>query len=121
MIKVSLKEVINSQMALQELMTQPLPSSLSYKISRLSKSIKSELETFEETRIEICNRLGEKSEDDKSYVIKDENKEEFTSELNNLINTEIELPGEKIQVEQLSDRVELSPFSFLQLDWLIKE
>jgi len=88
---------------------------LAWTIARLLKAADSEIQSFNETRMNLIKKYGQK--DDKGELITDdsgnckieqEHLEAFSNELNELVNTEVELNANKIDMNLLGD-IEFTP------------
>lgn len=84
-----LKNLIMAKDALQKLAEQPLPVKQSYRLSKIIKAVKPELEVFESERIKICEKFGTLNESKNSYNITDE--ESFKKEYEELVSQPVEL------------------------------
>ena len=103
MIKVKISELLNSTETLQKLAQKDFKAKLAWSIARLLKSAETEIQSFNETRMNLIKKYGEK--DEKYEVITDENGNckivpdsisTFTAELNELMDTEVEINGNKL-------------------------
>jgi hypothetical protein len=110
MIKVKISDLINSTETLQKLSQQDFKAKLAWSIARLLKSAEVEIQEFNTTRMNLIKKYGEK--DENGELITDENGnckieqnsvDAFSTELNELINTEVEINANKIKVEQLEE------------------
>ncbi len=68
------------------------------KVSKLIAAVDSEMKTFNDVRLKLCEKYGKHNEGG-SYEIPDESKKEFAEEISELLETEVELPGEEIKVQ----------------------
>lgn len=110
MIKVKISELLNSTETLQKLAQKDFKAKLAWSIARLLKSAETEIQSFNETRMNLIKKYGEKDENDE--LITDENGNckivpdsisTFTAELNELMDTEVEINGNKLKMELLED------------------
>ena len=110
MIKVKISDLLNSTDTLQKLAKKDFKAKLAWSISRLLKSAETEIQSFNETRMNLIRKYGEK--DENGELVTDENGNcriendslnNFTNELNELIATEVEINANKINIEQLED------------------
>ena len=104
-----------SQTALGNLLLQKTPIKQTFVIRRIVKKINEELQVFDETRITLCERYGEKKE--LSYEIPKENLEKFNQEFQELLSSEVELPFEN---KLVLDNVYVSNQDLGNLEWLIE-
>ena len=110
MIQVKLGVILNSIDTLQRLSQQNFKAKLAWQIARLVNAIESELQVFNQTRLGLITKYAQVDDEDtlitdenNNYIIKPENIEAFNSELNELINTEVELNVNKINFKDLEE------------------
>ncbi len=124
MITVKISDLLNATEVLQELSKKQLKARLAFDVSRLLKAADTEVTQFNEARMKVINKFGEK--DENGELSTDENGNcrivpanipDFNNELNELINAEVELNANKIKITALedldftpSDMVVLEPF-----------
>ena len=128
-MKITLSNIISPvcQEALGQLLTQPVPFKLRLNLAKVQKSVATEIETFDATKIEIlkkyCKMDGEelKTNKDGGVTFKSNKaEEEFIKEWNEAITVEVTIDGEQI-TELDIENVELSVVQGVALSWLIKE
>ena len=124
MITITINDLLNSVETLQKIAQKDFKAKLAWSIARLLKSAETEIQSFNETRMNLIKKYGEKDEngelvtDEKGNCkIMTENVDTFTEELNELINTEVEINANKIDFNLLenidftpSDMTALEPF-----------
>lgn len=124
MITITINDLLNSVETLQKIAQKDFKAKLAWSIARLLKSAETEIQAFNETRMNLIKKYGEKDEngelitDEKGNCkIMTENVNAFTEELNELINTEVEINANKIDFNLLenidftpSDMTALEPF-----------
>lgn len=124
MIQVKIADLLNSTETLQKLAQKDFKAKLAWSIARLLKAAEKEIQDFNETRMNLIKKYG--SKDDQGELITDEKGncqipdgeiETFTTELNDLLNTEVEITASKIDIALLenldftpSDMAALEPF-----------
>ena len=115
MIQVKIVELLNSTDTLQKLSQQDFKAKLAWSIARLLKSAEAEIQSFNETRMNLIRKYGEKDEngelitDEKGNCkINQESLTEFSTQLGDLLETTVEINANKIKVEQLDD-VDFTP------------
>lgn len=116
MIKITLSALKKAEESLKKILTQDLPISQAYLLSRFGKKIITELDIYEEHRNKLILQFGKQSEDG-SYIV--ENNEEFTKELTNLLNTEIEIDINLIDLNTIKDYIKLSAIDLINLEFLL--
>lgn len=126
MMKVTIQDLVNGTEALQKLAGTGLKAKLAWQIGKLIKAAEAELQSFNETRIELIKKYGAKDENDE--LITDENGnckinpegvEEFTNELNELANSEVELNATKVKMDDL-ENVDFTPSEMVALEPFIE-
>lgn len=126
MIKVTISDLLNSTETLQKLAQKDFKAKLAWQIGRLLKAAEGEIQSFNETRMNLIKKFGNKDEngelitDDKGNCkIGEENVTDFSTELNDLINQEVEINANKINIEDL-DACNFTPTDMAQLEPFIK-
>ena len=126
MINLKLETLINSTEGLKGLSQKKLKARTAYAVGKILKAADAEMTSFNETRMELIKKYGEKDEngelvqDDKGNVrVSQESIEDFSSELKGLLDTEIEIAGNKIKMDDLGD-VEFTPQEMAQLEEFIE-
>lgn len=115
MIKVKISELLNSTETLQKLSQKDFKAKLAWSISRLLKAAEAEIQAFNDTRINLIKKYGDK--DENGELVTDENGnckidnasvEEFNKEFNELINTEVEINANKLTFDML-ENIDFTP------------
>ena len=126
MIKITLGELLNATDTLQKLAQKDFKAKLAWSISRLLKAAEKEVQEFNEARMNLIKKYGMKDEqnelitDEKGNCkIADENINEFSTELNDLIATEVEINANKMSLD-LFDDAEFSPSDMVLLEPFIE-
>lgn len=127
MIKIKLGDLINSTEVLQKLSQTEMKAKLAWSVTRLLKAADKEMQEFNETRMNLIKKYGEKDEngelvtDDKNNCkIPEANLAQFSSELNELIDEEIEVNANALSLEALEDK-EFTPAEMSVLEPFIEE
>ena len=115
MIKIKIADLVNSTEALQKLAGTDLKARLAWQVARLLKAAEVEIQSFNETRMNLIKKYGVKNEDGElntdekgNCQIIPESVEAFSKELGELIETEVEINANKILIADL-DNVEFTP------------
>jgi uncharacterized protein (DUF2344 family) len=123
-INMKLKQLIDSNESLVYLSSQKLTATISYKVAMVIKNTKPSLEEFFKVRDEKVKEYGEeiieKEKPTGRYNIKEENKEKFQKEIEELLEQEVNLTIPELKIKDF-DGLSLEPRYLVQLDWLIKE
>lgn len=122
MIKLKISDLLNSTEVLQKLASKELKAKLAWQVSRMLKAAEKEMQDFNETRMNLIKKYGEK--DSKGELITDDNgnckilptsTEAFSSELNELIGSEVEINANKIKIEDI-ESIDFTPAEMAQLE-----
>lgn len=125
MIKVKISSLLNSTEALQKLAGTDLKAKLAWQVARLLKAAEAELQSFNEARTNLIKKYGEK--DENGELITDENGnckitpnfiDTFSNELNELIDSEVEISANKISINDL-DNTNFTPSEMTVLEEFI--
>lgn len=126
MIKVKISELLNSTETLQKLSQKDFKAKLAWTISRLLKAAEAEIQGFNEARMNLINKYGEKDEkgelitDDKGNCrIENEYINDFSNELDDLIGSEVEINANKIDIGLL-ENVDFTPADMALLEPFIE-
>jgi hypothetical protein len=119
-MQVTLRSLLESSDALSRLIAQPAPGKLAYRLAKVAKAVKAELETYESARRPLCARLGKLNEDRSAYEFEGENKEAFKREHDELLAVEANLDVGHLSVDDIGN-LQISGADLLALEWLITE
>lgn len=113
---IKLKDIVEVEEALGELLSVKLPAPLSYRLSKLSAPLIAELKLFGEARNQLLQELGTPVEGQNgNFNIAADKVAEFTGSLADILATEVPLEKfEGIDIAKL-EKVELSTKSMIQL------
>lgn len=122
MITVKISDLLNSTETLQKLSQKDFKAKLAWSIARLLKSAEAEIQSFNDTRMNLIKKYGEK--DENGEIITDENGnckiqsgdvDIFGKELNELIESEVEINANKIKMDLLED-IDFTPSDMAVLE-----
>ena len=125
MITVKIADLLNSTEVLQKLSKTQLKAKTAWQVSRVLKLAEEEIQTFNDTRMEVLKKYAEK--DENGELITDENNNckiiqseitKFNNELTELLENEIELNVNKINIEDLND-IDFTPAEINALESFI--
>ena len=128
MIKVKISDLLNGTEALQKLAGTDLKAKVAWQVGKLIKAAEAEMQSFNTTRVELIKKYGEKNEsgelitdDEGNCKINGEKVTDFSNELNDLINQEVELNASKLNMDEIGDvnftpteMVGLEPFFYIE-------
>lgn len=130
MITVKLNDVLNSEETLKKLMDVPMKGKVAYKIARIAREVDKESQLFNDGRNKLIEKYAERDEENNFILNNDgqayidiensEKVEQFSNELKELLETEIEVNAEKLTLDDL-DEAGLTPKDFNQLMTFIEE
>lgn len=118
-MRVTIETLYGMQQSLGKLLVQDLPASSAFRLGRVAKTIHTELESFEENRIKLVQKYGEKSEDG-SVRVTPGNLTKFSDELKGLMSVEVTLDFDPIPFADLQG-TKLSALDMNHLEMFIKE
>ena len=127
MIKIKLRDIVDSVDTFQVIMQQSFKGSLAFKIARLVRELNKEMETFNEQRKRIINDYCVKDENGEiktlengNVQINPEKIQEFNTEITNILNTEVEINADKLPMDKI-DEFEVSPQQMLNIEMFFEE
>lgn len=110
MITLKLEDLVNSTEALQKLSNTSLKARPAFTVSKMLKEAEKELANFNEVRMNLINKYGEKDEEGKLITdandnckITAEHINDFSNELQELVATTIEINANKLTLEDLGN------------------
>lgn len=127
MIKVTLKDILDSQEVMRTLSNKQLQGRAAFKVARLLKKLENELATFNETRIKLIENYAKKDEEGKyitneknEYQFDENNANKFVEEFNKLLLEEIEIDANPILINEI-ENIDFTPTEMVALEPFIKE
>lgn len=125
-----LKDIINMQQTLTNIVNQKLPFSLAYKFSKLAKIVDENIQFYSTSLKQIIDEYAEK--DEEGNILHDENNpdmikvksaliEEFQQKVEELSNVEIADEVPTFTFSDLEDKIELTTQEVLALMPVIRE
>lgn len=110
MIKIKLGGLINSVEVLQRLAKMDFKAKLAWQISKLLTAAEKEIQEFNQTRMNLVTKYGEK--DENGELVTDENGNctippevnvQFATEISELLNAEVELNVNPLNIDDLAN------------------
>ena len=114
-MKFQLGEIRNMKDPLIKLLDKEIPIKSAWKLNKLVKAFDKELGEIEEFRINLVQKLGTANEESGAVQVPDDKMEQFVTEFNELLMTEIEVDFEPIPIDQLGD-IQVSAKELLAVD-----
>ena len=128
---MKLRTVIDSKVSLEKLMKSSLPINIAWELKKFVKSVNPELASYEEIKNDKIIEMGEKYVDEKGtekLKVKDKNIQKFISEMNLLLDKDIESVPIQIKIKDLMEYkdvdgkgIDITTPDLMNLDWLIVE
>ncbi len=125
-MKIKNEVLVSSVQVLRKLNAAELPIKLSYKLAKNIKNIDKELALYEEEKQKLINKHGEKDKDSKVKINDDgsiniANSPEWNKDINELQSIVVEVPIEKINIDELGKcDFKISPAELNLIDYLVK-
>ena len=126
MISIKLEQLVNSTDGLKGLAQKSLRARPALAVAKILKAADAEMTTFNETRLNLIKKYGDKDEngevkqDEKGNVhIPNEVLDDFTKELKELLDTQVEINANKIKMSDV-ENVEFTPAEMAQLEDFIE-
>ena len=126
MISIKLEQLVNSTDGLKGLAQKSLRARPALAVAKILKAADAEMTTFNETRLNLIKKYGDKDEngevkqDEKGNVhIPNEALDDFTKELKEVLDTPIEINANKIKMSDV-ENVEFTPAEMAQLEDFIE-
>ena len=98
---------------------QGLTLKQAYWIGKLATAGESEIKQLDALRMKLFEIYGETVDD--QMRIKEEHIGEFTRQVEEMLDSKIDLPGQTISIEDLDDKLPLTAADLVRLNWLITE
>ncbi len=100
------------------LVNAKLPAHLAFRLAKLAQAVESNIQTFQKSHRELIDKYV--TTDGENKTITAENLPAFNEELNGMLAVEVELPGDKLNSEQLAF-ASISTVDILALQWLFSD
>ena len=126
MIEITVHEMIDSLEVLKEISKKKMPAKTAYKFARINREIDRENNLFQETRMNLILKYGNKDENGKleeengNYTIAKDKINDFRQEFDGLIRTYITINADKINLDDFGEDL-FSPEQIEKIDWIIEE
>jgi len=126
MISITLDQIVKSVDILKTLSKQDLNARLAYKICKIILAVDEEYNAFQDTRMKVITKYGEKNEDgtikndNGQVMILPENVEDAQRELKELLETQVNLNVNALTIDEL-ENCTISPADMINLMPFIEE
>jgi hypothetical protein len=108
---------------LNKLFAAQLPVKIAYRLSKVQKAISTESQKYQELRVGLIKKYGEKNEDGSSVVDENGNvkllegsMDELVEEMNELHDIDVEIPGH-VTIDEI-EKIDLSSYDLSILEEL---
>lgn len=101
--------------------SQKLPIKLSYTIKKNTNKLKAIAEDIEKSRVELIKKYGEATEDGQGFMVKPESEEKANVEFTELMALEEDIDIHMIDINSLSDDIELTNAQMDAIMFMIKD
>jgi len=122
-MQITMRQLVDGWQALQKLGTvqagQGLTLKQAYWIGKLATAGESEIKQLDALRANLFQAYGETVDD--QMRIKEEHIGEFTRQVEEMLDSKIDLPGQPVSINDLNDNLPLSAVDLVRLNWLITE
>ena len=118
MIKTTVAALVAIKPILQQLANIPMPARESFLLLRTLKTIDNEYVIVEKTRNQLLTLYGSQNEQGE-LIINPNNINKFQEEINNLLETDIEIDCEPISIDLFED-IKISPSQMSLIEPFIK-
>jgi len=116
---MKLRDLVIAQAALGRMLALELPAAASYQIAWAARPLQAELQSYEQERVKLVQRLGEDTGQGQ-IMVAPEKATEFNEEMNALLDVDAELEIRKIDIGILGE-VNVSPADLIVLWFLFNE
>ena len=131
-MQITMRQLVDGWQALQKLGTvqagQGLTLKQAYWIGKLATAGESEMKQLDTLRMKLFETFGEtvdvKADETttrQEQRIKEEHIGEFTRQIEEMLDSTIDLPGRPMSLEDLDDKLPLTAADLVRLNWLITE
>ena len=114
-MKFQLGEIRQMKEPLIGMLDKDLPIKSAWRLHKLVKAFDKELGEIEEFRVGLVKKLGEEEDEEGMVQVPEGKMEQFVTEFNELLMTEIEVKYEPIEIDALGD-IQMSAKELLGLD-----
>ena len=101
---------------------KPSSAKLAYRLSRIVTSMRSEHDLLNKAQLDLLKTHGSLIDPDKgTWELEAEKRESFETEWRALLETEIEIWGDPIKVDDLDGHLALTVDDYTRLEWLFSD
>jgi enoyl-[acyl-carrier-protein] reductase (NADH) len=120
-IIVSLRDLIQSQQALSQIVGMEFSASVAFGLAKAIRKIEAELANYEQARLKLVDRIKDLPEETEEQKLESSRiREEADQEYEKLIAQEVTFDFAPFDIKQF-EKLKISPRDLLALSWLITE
>ena len=121
-MKLTVQEILSMRNSLVKLLQKEIPIKTAFRLSRIAKTLQKELEVFEEQRSKLVEKYGEKNEETGTISVNDKEKQdEFTKEINLILEEVIKMDISPIKTEDIGNDVKISTTDIMTLEKILSQ
>jgi len=117
-MKITLAKIKNMEKSLNKIISQDINIKAAFKLGRILKVIENELINVENFRVKLISKYGTKNPENGEVVVNKENVQIFYKELNELLQTEIDIDFSPVNCDEIGD-IKISAIDASVLDGII--
>jgi hypothetical protein len=118
-MEITLGELLNGKEPLEKLVNLEINIRTAFRLSKVITKVNTELQLFEEKRMELVNKYGT-ADDDGNVTVSQENIAAFQNELGELISLEVALDFEPVDIDEIGD-VKMTAAEMMFIQKFVKE
>lgn len=115
-IKFKMYEVRGMKEPLINLIEKEIPVSIAFRLNKFVKAIDEHLTEIEDFRVKLINQYGVKNEEKNLVEVPNNKMKDFSREMNNLLNEEVEIEFTPININLFGDDLQLSTKDLMILE-----
>ena len=106
---MKLQTLLGVAQALSVLNTSKIPVKAGFRIAKAINLVNAEIKTYDEQRLKLAQELGTLTEDGRNYQFLGDNGVIFTTQLNELLDEEVDLSLPSITIDELGENFSIEP------------
>ena len=119
-IKFKMYQIKNMKEPLTKLIEKEIPVNTAFRLNKLIKVFDEYLTQIEEYRVKLINQYGVKNEEKNQLEVPGKKMKDFSKEMNDLLNEEVEVEFSPININMFGDDLMLSTKDLMLLEELFE-
>lgn len=119
-IKFKMYEIKQMKDPLTKLIEKEIPVNTAFRLNKLIKAIDEFLTEIEEYRVKLINQYGVKNEEANQIEVPPKKMKDFSKEMNDLLNEEVEIDFQPININMFGEDLRLSTKDLMILEKLFE-